>query len=67
MNKYSEIYLAFVETYGEMGQNYDEDTWMERLGVFVCGWLACEESAQQGGSSRPVEAAQANEDQSPAA
>ena len=34
----SEITDAFEKCYGKIGKYYDEETWLERLGVFSAGW-----------------------------
>ena len=34
----SEITDEFVRCYGEISEYYDEETWLEKLGVFSAGW-----------------------------
>lgn len=34
----SDVQKAFQRMYGAIGQNYDEDTWLERYGVWVSAW-----------------------------
>lgn len=28
----------FIGFYGKIGEHYDEETWMERLGIWTAGW-----------------------------
>ena len=44
-----EIKAKFVKLFGEIGQIYDEDTWLSRFGVYASGWQDSRDHAKEMG------------------